>query len=108
MSEVSQIQSEALAGLVKALTVAGDGDMTKGIEVMTGVLKLVRTTGCDDPMDGLEEIREALNSAHRVKNMARFARWLVLAALGVVVAGSQFVEAIGKIAGALRSTGRAP
>lgn len=108
MVEVSPIQAEALTGLVAALNVAGDGDMEKGIKVMTGVLKLVRTTGCDDPLDGLEEIREALASAHKVKNMAKFTRWLVLAALGVVVAGSQFVEAIGKIAAALRSTGRAP
>lgn len=75
---------------------------------MTGVLKLVRTTGCDDPLDGLEEIREALASAHKVKNMAKFTRWLVLGAIGIVVAGSQFVDALGKIVAALRDMGRAP
>jgi hypothetical protein len=108
MTDLTALESEAVRGLVKALEVAGDGDMTIGLEVMTGVLKLVRTTGQDNPLKGLEEIREALATAHTVRTMGRFSKWLALALVGVIMTGAQMFDALGRLWSALRGTGRAP
>lgn len=101
-------EAAALKGLVKALEVAGDGDLQAGLGVMTGILKLVRATGETDPAKGVEKIERAIKSASDLEKLGRFFKWLVLGFLAVVATGAQVVEYIGKIVTALRGTGRLP
>lgn len=108
LADLTDAEAAALRGLVKACEVAGDGDLAKGVQVLGGMLKLVRATGERDPIEGLQRLEDAIALAERAATMGRFARWLAAAVVGLIFFGADLVDKVGKIAAALRGTGRVP
>ena len=108
MTDLDPEEAKALKGLVKALEVAGDGDLQVGLGVMTGILKLVRATGETDPTKGVERIEKAIRSAADLEKLSRFVKWLVLGFLALVATGAQAIDWVGRIISALRGSGRVP